>query len=229
MIPWELLDSVRVPGSGGELNLYKRDGEYSIRVDGCELMNSRRHGSEEALSGYACARIAHHPNPLILIGGLGMGFTLAATLHRLGPGGKVVLAELAPGVVKWNWGPLAQLAGHPLRDKRVTLREMDVARVLKEKHGIYHAILLDVDNGPEGLTRKTNEWLYAPAGLDAAFAALRPAGVLAIWSAGPDRAFSRRLRNAGFNVNEFQARAQGPHGGAHHTIWIAARPSLKNP
>jgi spermidine synthase len=223
MIPWEFLDSALVPGSGEELRLYKRGGEFSIRVAGCELMNSRAHGSEAALADLACSRIANRPCPRVLIGGLGMGYTIAATLHRLGADGQVVVAELVPAVVEWNRGILADLAGRPLRDGRVTVREVDIARILQAEHQAYDAILLDVDNGPAGLTRKGNDWLYTRAGLEAAYAALRPAGVLAVWSASPDRAFANRLCRITFEVNEVCVRARGPGRGGRHTIWLAVR------
>jgi spermidine synthase len=222
MIPWELLDSAPVPGSRGELRLYRRGEEFSIRVDAEELMSSRAHGSEEALARIACDRIADRPRPRVLIGGLGMGYTLAAALRRLCADAEVVVAELAPAVVKWNRGPLAGLAGAPLEDRRVAIVEGDVARVLQAERGGYDAILLDVDNGPEGFTRKSNDWLYARAGLAATFAALRPEGVLAVWSATPDRAFAYRLRCAGFKVEDLRVPATA-HAGREHTIWIAAR------
>ena len=198
MIPWEFLDSARVPGDGGELRLYKRGKEFSIRIDGRELMNSSVHGSEEALAELACARIAGRPSPRVLVGGLGMGYTMAATLRILGEDGQVVVAELVPAVVAWNRGHLGVLAGHPLRDGRVTILEVDIADILQSEQLCYDAVLLDVDNGPDGLSRKGNDWLYSGAGLRAAFSSLRPEGVLAVWSAGPDRAFTRRLRAAGF-------------------------------
>ena len=225
MMPWKLLDSAQVPESGEELRLYQRGGEFSIRVDSRELMNSRVHGSEGALAELACVRIAHRPCPRVLIGGLGMGYTTAAALHRLGADGQVVVAELVPAVVTWNRGPLADLAGRPLEDARVTVREADVARILQAEQGAYDAILLDVDNGPAGLTWKGNDWLYARAGLDAAYAALRAAGVLAVWSASPDRAFAKRLCRAGFEVTEVRAPARGPRGGGRHIIWLAVRMS----
>jgi spermidine synthase len=225
MMPWKLLDRAQMPESGEELRLYQRGREFSIRVDRHELMNSRVHGSEDALAELACARIAHRPGPRILIGGLGMGYTTAAALHRLGADGQVVVAELAPAVVAWNRGPLADLAGRPLHDARVTVREADVARILQAEQGAYDAILLDVDNGPACLTRKGNDWLYARAGLDAAYAALRAAGVLAVWSASSDRAFAKRLGRAGFVVTEVCVRARGPRGGGRHIIWLAVRRS----
>jgi len=225
MIPWELIDSALVPGNPGELRLYRRDREFSIRVAGVELMNSRVHGSEEALAEIACARIAHRTRPHILIGGLGMGYTMAAALKRLGPESRVDVAELVPQVVEWNRGPLAELTGHALQDKRVRVFETDVGKILLEEHQIYDAILLDVDNGPTGLTRKGNDWLYSSEGIDTAFAALLPGGVLAVWSAGADRAFSRRLRQSGFEVDEVNVRARGNRKGRRHTIWLAMRDS----
>jgi spermidine synthase len=223
MIAWELLGRAQVPGNDGTLSLFKRDREFSIRMDGSEIMNSRQHGSEEALAELACARIGDRPGARVLIGGLGMGFTLAAALHRLGEGSLVEVAELVPAVVVWNRGVLAHLAGHPLADERVTIREVDVAQVLKEMRGAYDAILLDVDNGPDSLTNKGNAWLYGHGGLATVFAALRPGGVLGVWSAGPDRAFVGRLRGAGFGVDEIRVRARAPGKGARHTIWIAVR------
>jgi spermidine synthase len=225
MVPWEFLDSAPVPGSKGELRLYKRGAEYSIRLDRCELMNSRMHGSEDALAELACAKIADRAHPQILIGGLGMGYTTAAALQQLAADGRLIVAELVPAVVKWNRGLLADLAGRPLQDDRVTVREVDVAKILKAERGTYDAILLDVDNGPDGLTRKGNDWLYSRAGLAAAFSALRHAGVLAVWSAYADRAFAQRLRETGFEVDEVPVRSRGLGKGARHTIWLARRGS----
>ena len=223
MIPWELLDSAPVSGSGETLRLFRRGAEFSIRVDGNELMNSRAHGSEEALAGLACARLAARPSPTVLIGGLGMGYTVAAALQQLSARAQVVVAELVPAVVAWNHGPLAGLAGHPLEDHRVSVREVDVAGILETEQQAYDAILLDVDNGPEGLTRPGNDWLYTRAGLIAAHTALKPSGILAIWSASPDPAFSSLLRKTGFTVEEVAARARGRKGGSRHMIWIAQR------
>ena len=188
-------------------------------------MNSRVHGSEEALAELACARIAQRTRPYILIGGLGMGYTLAAALKRLGPRGRIVVAELVPRVVEWNRGPLAELTGHALQDERVTVLTSDVGEFLRKEHQTYDAILLDVDNGPAGLTRKGNDWLYSCGGLDAAFSALRPGGVLAVWSAGVDRAFLRRLQQSGFEVNEVNVRSRGNRKGRRNTIWLAMRDS----
>lgn len=223
MNPWVLLDSAQVPGNGGELRLYQRDNEFSIRIVGHgELMNSRVHGSEDALAEHTCARLVDSLKPRLLIGGLGMGFTLAAALRHLGDQAQVVVAELVPAVIAWNRAPLGEHAGHPLRDPRVTVHEGDVARILKAEQQAYDAILLDVDNGPEGLTRKENDWLYSLNGLSAAYAALRPKGVLAVWSAGPDQKFMQRLRKVGFEVEEVRVRAHGKKG-ARHIIWFARR------
>ncbi|MCU7851564.1 MAG: hypothetical protein KZQ80_05060 [Candidatus Thiodiazotropha sp. (ex Monitilora ramsayi)] len=223
MNPWVLLDSAQVPGNGGELRLYQRDDDYSIKIAGHgELMSTRVHGSEDALAEHTCARLVDCVEPRLLIGGLGMGFTLAAALRLAGEQAQVVVAELVPAVVEWNRGPLGIHAGHPLQDPRVLVREVDVARILKNEQQAYDAILLDVDNGPEGLTRRENDWLYSMNGLNAAYAALRPQGVLAIWSASPDRVFMQRLRKVGFDVDEVRVRARGKKG-ARHIIWFAKR------
>lgn len=223
MIPWELLHSAPVPGGSETLYLYRRDTEFSIRVDGCELMNSRVHGSEDALAERVCERLATHSSPKVLIGGLGMGYTAAAALKNLGPEAQVVVAELVPAVVLWNQGPLAHLAGCPLEDSRVVVREIDVALLLKSDKHSYDAIVLDVDNGPDGLTRGDNNWLYSRAGLHAAHTALKPSGFLAVWSASPDPAFTRRLRQTGFSVEEVMVRARGRKGGSRHMIWLGER------
>jgi spermidine synthase len=222
MIPWKLLDSTIVPGDGTELCLYSRGDEFSIRINGCELMNSRVHGSEDALAEFACERIRNQTSR-VLVGGLGMGYTTAATLNLLNAESLVIVAELLPSVTEWNRKFLGKLAGDPLNDPRVTVREVDVAIVIKNDNLPYNAILLDVDNGPEALTRKANSWLYTEAGIRAAFAALLPGGVLGIWSAGPDMDFLKRLRRAGFDVEEFNVRARKSAGGDRHTIWIAVR------
>ncbi len=223
MTPWILLDSAAVPGNGGELQLYRRGDEFSIKIAGRgELMNSRVHGSENALAEHTCARLTKAGQPRLLIGGLGMGFTLAAALRHTGAQAQVVVAELVPAVVAWNRGPLGEKAGRPLEDPRVSVREGDVARLIQAGQQAYDAILLDVDNGPEGLTRKQNDWLYGMTGLNAAYAALRPQGVLAVWSAGPDQDFLQRLRKVGFEVDEVRVRAHGSKG-ARHTIWFARR------
>jgi len=223
VIPWILLDTAEVPGDGGELRLLQRGAEFSIRLGRNELMNSRIHGSEEALAKIACARIGARARPRILIGGLGMGFTLRAALGVLGAEARVVVAELVPAVVAWNRGPLAGVSDYSLADARVSIRQADVASLIRSERSAYDAILLDVDNGPEALTRQGNDRLYDLAGLRAAQAALCPGGVLAVWSAGPDRNFTRRLRKVGFEVDEVRVRARATGGGAHHLVWIAGR------
>jgi spermidine synthase len=220
---WALLDMVEVPGGGGQLRLLRRDDEFVIKVGPHELMNSRISGSEVALAELACARIAGRSRPRVLIGGLGMGFTLGAALGALGPGAEVVVAELVPAVVAWNRGPLAAVAGGNLSDPRVDIREIDVARLIRSGRSAYDAILLDVDNGPEGMTRDSNDRLYDLGGLGAAYDALRRGGVLAVWSAGPDKGFAQRLTKSGFDVEEVIVRANGKRGGARHTIWLATR------
>jgi len=222
MIPWELLGETQVDGK--RLSLYRRDDEFSIRLGGSggELMNSRSHGSEEKLAELACARLVGREHPHVLIGGLGMGFTLAAALQQLGAAAQVTVAELVPEVVIWNRGALGEVAGRPLADPRVTVREENVARLIAARCLTYDAILLDVDNGPEGLTRADNDWLYGGDGLSASYDALRPGGVLAVWSAGRDPAFTLRLRKAGFEVQEMPVRARGSKG-ARHMIWLAQR------
>jgi spermidine synthase len=223
MIPWKTIDRVQLPDNGGELSLHMRGDEFSIRVDGLELMNSLAHESEDALATLACKRIADRPNPCVLIGGLGMGFTLAQALHQLGAKAQVVVAEVMPAVVAWNREHLAEISGRPLQDERVTVREADVVRILAKERGAYDAILLDVDNGPEGLTLKGNSWLYTRKGLEASYAALRPAGVLAIWSDKSHDGFVKRLRQANFEVEEIRVRSKSRHGAARYTIWIAEK------
>lgn len=224
MIPWELLDSAQVPGNGGELRLSQRGDEFSIKIvgRGGELMNSRMHGSEDALAEMTCARLKGCTNPRLLIGGLGMGFTLASALKHAGEKAQIEVAELIPAVIEWNKGPLGEKAGYPINDKRVVVHEGDVARIIKSAKKTYDAILLDVDNGPEGLTHKKNNWLYSMDGLIESYEALRPQGVLAVWSAGPAQDFLQRLRKIGFKVDEKRVRAHG-NKGAKHVIWFARR------
>jgi spermidine synthase len=223
MRPWELLHTTTVPGDGLELRLYRRGEEFSIKAGYSELMNSRVHGSEDALAELACQRLSDRPRPRILIGGLGMGFTLAAALQQLGPAAEVTVAELVPAVVTWNRELLCELAGRPLDDPRVTVHEGDVGQLIRSARGAYDAILLDVDNGPEGLTRKENDSLYSPAGLSAALVALRPKGIFGVWSISPDQPFSKRLQQTGFSVEEIRARARGKHGGGRHMIWLGTK------
>ena len=222
MIPWSLVDTAQVPG-GGELRLKQRGAEFSIMLGQNELMNSRLSGSEEALATIACERIRDRKAPRILIGGLGMGFTLRAALAALGPAARIVVAELVPAVVAWARGPMAEVFADSLTDPRVSIREADVGHLIRSEASACDAILLDVDNGPEGLTRKANDALYDLKGLSAARAALRPGGVLAVWSSTQNPKFTWRLGRAGFAVEEVRARANGSRGGARHVIWIATR------
>jgi len=220
MIPWKHLATAKIP-DGGELRLMQRGAELSIMSGSTELMNSRLSGSEKALASLACARVGERPNAKMLVGGLGMGFTLRAALAELGPDAKVTVAELVPAVVAWARGPMAGLFAGCLDDPRVQVREGDVAQVIREARGLFDAILLDVDNGPGGLNRDANDQLYSAAGLSAARRALRPGGVLAVWSAGPDAGFTRRLHSAGFTAEEVEVRATGGKRGARHVIWVA--------
>lgn len=222
MIRWKLVGSACVPNDGATLKLYQRDAEFSLRLDNLELMNSRVHGSEEALAHFACAALKNVQAASILIGGLGMGFTLRTVLDELGSNSKITVAELVPEVVQWNREWLGSLSEHPLEDRRVTVYEEDVARLLKQKNASFDAILLDVDNGPEGLTQQSNAWLYSAKGLAAASAALKAEGVLAVWSAHPSQAFTKSLYKAGFKVKEERVRARGNRG-AWHTIWLAEK------
>ena len=223
MIPWEKIDTARIPGTDGELRLMRRGKELSIKLGTNELMNSRLSGSEAALATLAAKKIEKVAKPHLLIGGLGMGFTLRAALAVLGSKAQIVVAELVPAVVAWARGPMAEIFGDSLNDPRVSIRESDVTEIIRSHRLKFDAILLDVDNGPEGLTRKANDALYSPSGLDATRAALRPGGVLAVWSSGPNAPFTKRLRGAGFDVNEVNVRATGRGGGAHHVIWIATK------
>jgi spermidine synthase len=223
MIPWVKIDTASVPGTDGELRLMRRGAEFSIMLGTNELMNSRLSGSEAALATLAARKIEAVEKPHVLIGGLGMGFTLRAALAVLGPDARIAVAELVPAVVAWARGPMAEIFGGSLSDPRVSILETDVTEVIRSHPRIFDAILLDVDNGPEGLTRKANDTLYNSAGLKAAHAALRPRGVLAVWSSGPNPPFAKRLRSAGFDVNEVAVRATGRGGGARHVIWIATK------
>ncbi len=215
------LGGVRIPGDGTTLRLSKKNGVFTIWVQDTELMSSLIHKSEDDLARLVCGKLSHLPEAKILIGGLGMGYTLAAALKSLGPAGKVVVAELMPAVVEWNRGPLADLAGRPLEDPRVEVRVQDVSMSLQTELAEFDGILLDVDNGPEGLTRDSNNWLYSQEGLAAAYTALRPGGILAIWSSTPDKTFGMRLRKAGFDVEEKLVDSSESGLDERHTIFLA--------
>ena len=222
MVPRELIDTAQVPG-GGELRLFRRGTEYSIMLGGIELMNSRLSGSEEALARLACGKIAGRARPRLLIGGLGMGFTLRAALDALPADAEVIVAELVPAVVAWARGPLSSLFAGSMADPRVAIIEKDVGDLITTGRALHDAILLDVDNGPDGLSRPENDRLYSAAGLSRARTALRPGGVLAVWSSAPDKAFAQRLRRTGFSVDEIAVRARGARG-ARNVIWIGVTP-----
>ena len=223
MIPWVALDTAPIPGTTDELRLLQRGHEFLIRIGRDDLMNSRLSGSEEALATLTAARIGGRAGAKILIGGFGMGFTLRAALDALGADARLVVAELVPAVLAWGRGPLAHISADSLSDPRVEAREADVAGLIRSSALAWDAILLDVDNGPEGLTRAENDRLYDAGGLAAARNALRPGGVLAVWSAHPDPAFTQRLARGGFRVEAVGVRA-GRARGARHTIWLAERP-----
>ena len=218
----ELIGTALVPG-GGELKLVRRGSDFMIVLDRNELMNSRMSGSEEALATMTAERLTRIAAPRLLIGGYGMGFTLRAALASLGPAATVTVAELVPEILDWAKGPMRDLTAGCLADRRVRVVEADVAALIADGQGSWDAILLDVDNGPDGLTRPANDRLYSQSGLDAAKAALTPGGVLAIWSAAPDPGFSRRLAKAGFDVSEAPVRARSNGKGPHHIIWFATK------
>lgn len=223
MIPWEEIERAEVPGGEEEVILRKRGTEFSIRVAATELMNSRIHGSEDALAELTCSRISRKPGRRILIGGLGMGYTLAAALQHSGDDSLITVAELIPAVIRWNREHLGHLAGNPLADGRVFVRQEDVAKTITREKSIWDAIILDVDNGPDGLTRKVNDRLYGLSGLKNAFLALRTGGVLSIWSSGTDEQFTSRLKQCRFQTEIVTVRARKPGKGARHTIWLATK------
>jgi spermidine synthase len=223
MIPWKQIDATHVPGSDVELRLMQRGVEFSMKLGQNELMSSRLSGSEEALATLACRRLEAVKAPHLLIGGLGMGFTLRAALAVLGPKARITVAELVPAVLAWARGPMAGIFGDSLDDPRAKILSADVIEVIASKPEAFDAILLDVDNGPEGLIRKANDALYDARGLQAIHRALKPGGVLAVWSSGPHPAFSKRLRDAGFEVNEVAVRATTKRSGARHLIWFATK------
>lgn len=222
MTPMELIGTAQVPG-GQELRLFRRGRDFMILLDRNELMSSRMSGSEEALAVMSCARLEQRPAPHMLIGGYGMGFTLRSALAALGADAQVTVAELVPEIIEWARGPMVDLAAGCLDDPRVRLIEGDVVAVIAEAVATYDAILLDVDNGPDGLTRNGNDRLYSMKGLAAAKAALKPGGILAVWSAASDNAFAKRLSAAGFSVEEIAVRARSNGKGPRHVIWFATK------
>ena len=220
MKPFELLGQTLSP-DGTVMKLIRRGDEYIILVDGAILMSSRMHGSEEALATLACHGVRTLEQPSVLVGGLGMGFTLRATLDLLPQDATVVVAELVPAVVEWNRGPLGPLAKHPLKDKRVRVEAEDVVVTLSAHLGQFDAVLLDVDNGPTALTASNNAGLYDNLGIAAVRAALKPGGVLAVWAAQEDRKFEQRLRDGRFEVEVRRPRGRLKKGGPRHTIFLS--------
>lgn len=216
----ELIGTAAIPG-GGELKLFQRGRDFMIVLERNELMNSRMSGSEEALATLTCERLGGLTAPKLLIGGYGMGFTLRAALARLRHDAVVTVAELVPEILVWAQGPMQDLNGECLTDPRVEIVEGDVGALIAGAERSYDAILLDVDNGPDGLTRAENDRLYSRHGLQSAKKALRPGGVLAVWSAAPDPAFTRELGRAGFRVEEVAVRARSNGKGPRHVIWFA--------
>jgi len=222
MMPYQLIGTASDHGTS--LRLYQRGKEFSIRVDRLgELMNSRSHNSEDALAELACEHIAGREYPHLLVGGLGMGFTLASALSHTVPTATVTVAELVPAVVRWNREHLGSVAGFPLDDSRVIVVERDVGVVMHEHKNSFDAIMLDVDNGPNGFTRGDNDALYSLHGLNNAYDALRPGGVLTVWSAASDTAFTQRMLKIGFAVEERRVLARPAQRSIRHTIWIGVR------
>jgi spermidine synthase len=222
MLVRELIGTAQVPG-GEELRLYTHGTDFIIALDRNELMSTRMRYSEEALATLTLERMVD-PAPHLLVGGYGMGFTLRAALGLLGPQGRITVAELVPEIIEWARGPMAAVANGCLEDPRVALQMGDVGESIAAANGTFDAILLDVDNGPDGLVRDANNWLYSMKGLKAAMRALRPGGVLAVWSGASDKAFTRRLNEAKFDVEEITVRARPNNKGPRHTIWFAHKP-----
>jgi len=219
---WTMLGEAPIPGTDQFLSLCRGKDDFSIKLSrGQELMNTRKHGSEDALGTLPCQRLKDPSSAKVLIGGLGMGFTLAAALRSVGPGAEVTVAELIPEVVEWNRGPLGEFSGRPLDDPRTRVHIGDVAQLIRKSRACFDVIALDVDNGPEGLTRDSNNWLYTLTGIVAAQAALRPGGILVYWSACPDQDFFDGLRRCGLMVEEVRVYAHG-NKGARHFIWLAS-------
>jgi spermidine synthase len=225
MIPWTQLGTAQIPNNGGELKFSQRGDEFSIRLSGIrgELMNSRLYNSEKVLAELGCAHLTSTNNAHVLVGGLGMGYTLAAALKAVNENSQVTVAELIPEVVTWNQGPLGNCAKNPLQDPRTKLHIGDVRQLLKIRKPTFDAILLDVDNGPEGLTQKDNSSIYSPQGLQDIYKSLTPKGMVAIWSAGPDQQFTLRLKKAGFKAEDRVVRAR-PGKGSRHTIFLGRKP-----
>lgn len=224
MKPLNKLATAIIPNNGGELVLLQREDEFTIKLSGSRgvLMNSRVYNSEEELAKLGCAHIKNKQVAAVLVGGLGMGYTMAAALKNVTASSTVTVAELIPEVVEWNRGALGECAGNPLADKRSQVRLGDIADLIKQEKPEFDAILLDVDNGPEGITNLDNNWLYSAAGLNALSKSLCAQGVLAVWSAGPDNMFVKQLKKAGFKVTQKMVRASRGKG-SRHIIFLAKK------
>jgi spermidine synthase len=222
MIGHKLIGTAQVP-DGVEMRLMQRGAVFTIFLADNELMSTRVSASEEALATMTCERLSGSPAPQLLIGGYGMGYTLRAALAVLGEDASVTVAELVPEIIEWARGPMRGLTADCLDDERVVLVRDDVAMLINTASHAYDAILLDVDNGPDGLTRRINDYLYSEYGLEAANTALRPGGILAVWSAEPDPAFADRLRGADFAVEEVRVRERANGKGSNHVIWFARK------
>jgi spermidine synthase len=221
MKPQIKLATARTP-DGGEMALYQHDRDFLIKVNGQELMDSRQHESERELARLGCAHLSGRAAPRVLIGGLGMGYTLRQTLDMLGPDAKVIVSELLPAVVDWNREYLKELNGQPLEDKRTDLRTGDIFQLISQSSGDFDAILLDIDNGPSAVTDSGNQRLYSPAGIQACRRALRKQGSLAIWSSVPGKAFEKLLMSCGFRVRRYRAKAYQESRSTPLFIWVAA-------
>lgn len=224
MKPWIELGTAQIPNNGGTLTLRQRDQEFSISLSGPrgELMNSRRFHSEQQLAVLGCAHLKNKKNSRVVVGGMGMGYTLAAALEAVTDSAQIIVADLIPEVVEWNRGPLGECAGRPLDDSRVVEHIGDVGELLANRNSEYDAVLLDVDNGPEGLTHSDNNWLYSLEGTSSIYQSLVPGGVLAVWSASPDTVYASRLKKTGFQV-EVKTVRERPGKGARHAIFLAKK------
>lgn len=218
---WTQLGSASIPGSDKSLLLFQGKDDFSIKISGgVELMNSRQHGSEDALGSLPCKQLKQPESAEVLIGGLGMGFTLAAVLAAVGPAARVHIAELIPEVIEWNKGPLGECSAYPLSDNRVQVHLTDVAQLLRDNKNFYDVIALDVDNGPDGLTKTSNDWIYTAAGIHNTRKALKSGGIVSYWSADSDQKFYRLLKSCKFRVEEIKVYAHA-NKGTQHTIWLA--------
>ncbi len=221
MKPFEFLEEARAP-DGTALTLHRHDGSYIMRVNGVELMSSRRSNSELRLAELVCAPLRDQPGTRVVIGGLGLGFTLQAALRLLPADAQIVVVEIVQAVIDWNRDPRYALAGAAMDDPRVDVVHDDVANVLRQNPGAFDAIMLDVDNGAESLTTAGNAQLYLDAGIRQAVDAMAPGGALAYWSADADPRFARALRRAGLEVDTQRVRAHTTSGG-YYTLYIARR------